>query len=105
MSIKLDESTKAAIAIKTARTALGLSQLDFAQMLGVAKTTLARVETLEAQVKLDFYMKAVRLISSLGVDMDAISSEDIVITVKPEAQQKVVEALADDANRRTDRKK
>mgnify|MGYP006271286689 CR=1 FL=1 len=105
MSIKLDESTKAAIAIKTARTALGINQLKFAEMMGVAKTTLARVETLEAQVKLDFYIRAVKLIESLGVELDAVRGEDIVITIKPTAQHKFVETMADDENRRSDKKK
>jgi transcriptional regulator with XRE-family HTH domain len=105
MSTEIDESTKAAIAIKTARTALGLSQLEFAEMMGVAKTTLARVETLEAQVKLDFYMKAVKLINSLGIEVDAISEDNIIIRIKPKAQQAVVASLADEANRRSDKKK
>ncbi|HQT03356.1 MAG TPA: helix-turn-helix transcriptional regulator [Thiotrichales bacterium] len=105
MSTEIDESTKAAIAIKTARTALGLSQLEFAEMMGVAKTTLARVETLEAQVKLDFYMKAVKLINSLGIEVDAISEDNIIIKIKPKAQKAVVESLANEANRRSDKKK
>lgn len=105
MSSGIDESTKAAIAIKTARTAAGINQVDFAKMLGVAKTTLARIETLETLVKLDVYFKAVRVLSDLGVEIDSISSDDIVVRVSKKAQEEIVNNLADEAKRRSDRKK
>jgi DNA-binding XRE family transcriptional regulator len=104
-SVEIDESIKAAIAIKTARAAAGLNQVDFAQMLGIAKTTLARIETLETQVKLDIYFKAVRVLSDHGVEIDSISSDDIVVKVSKKAQQAIVNNLADEAKRRSDRKK
>ena len=56
-------------------------------------------------MKLDFYIRAVKLIESLGVELDAVRGEDIVITIKPTAQHKFVETMADDENRRSDKKK
>lgn len=100
----IDESSKAAIAIKTARTALGISQQDFSEMMKVSKTTLARIETLDSQVKLDFYMRAIKIFNSYGVTVDAINSENIVITIDATAQQKFIDDMANVSNRRTDRK-
>ncbi|MGZ5017160.1 MAG: hypothetical protein ACXV8U_15385, partial [Methylobacter sp.] len=45
------------------------------------------------------------LLNELGVYFDALNSDDIVITIKPKAQQMVIDALADETNRRSDRKK
>lgn len=104
-SVEVDESTKAAIAIKTARTAAGINQVDFAQMIGVAKTTLARIETLETQVKLDIYFKSMRVLSGYGVDIDITSSDDILVRVSKKAQQTIVDNFSDEDKRRSDRKK
>ena len=105
MSKSISESAKVAIAIKTARTALGLSQLEFSKKLGISKTTLARVETFESQILLSFYIKATNAINELGIYFEAVTGDDIVITIKPQAQQMAIDALADEANRRSDRKK
>ena len=108
VSKSISESAKVAIAIKTARTALGLSQLEFSKKLGISKTTLARVETFEtfeSQILLSFYIKATNAINELGIYFEAVTGDDIVITIKPQAQQMAIDALADEANRRSDRKK
>jgi len=91
--------------IKLARTALGLSQQEFADKMGVSKTTLARIETMEAKVSFDFYMQVTKLINELGVSFDLEENDDIVLKVTPEAQQAVINLFADENNRRTDRKK
>ena len=40
------DNGRIAVAIRTARTALGWSQQEFADRMGVAKSTIARIETL-----------------------------------------------------------
>ena len=91
--------------IKLARTALGLSQQEFADRMGVSKTTLARIETMEAKVSFDFYMQVTKLIYELGVSFDLEENDDIVLKVSPEAQQAVINLFADENNRRIDKKK
>ncbi len=49
-----------------ARAALGISQLELAELLGVSKITLARLETLEAPLKADVYMKAIKVFRERG---------------------------------------
>jgi len=105
MSKIVTESIKVAIAIKAARTALGLSQLEFSEKLNVSKTTLARIETLESDISLNFYISANKVLNELGIYLDVMTNDDVVITIKPEAQQMVVDVLADESNRRADKKK
>jgi transcriptional regulator with XRE-family HTH domain len=104
MSNQIEFSVKAAIAVKTARTALGLSQVELSDLLGIAKTTLARVETLEAPIKIDTFFKTIEVFKSLGIELDVKQNEDILIRITHNAQQKVVDLLANEANRRADKK-
>lgn len=39
---------------------MGISQADFAELLGIAKSTLARAETVVAPLKTDSYLKALK---------------------------------------------
>ena len=73
--------------------------------MGVSKTTLARIETMEAKVSFDFYMQVTKLIYELGVSFDLEENDDIVLKVSPEAQQAVINLFADENNRRIDKKK
>jgi transcriptional regulator with XRE-family HTH domain len=104
MSKTISESAKLSIAIKLARTALGLNQQMFADKLGVSKTTLARIETMEAKASFEFYMNVTKLINSVGVTFE-VDADDILLRITPAAQQLAIETLADENNRRSDRKK
>lgn len=101
---QIEFSVKAAIAVKTARNALGLSQVELADLLAIAKTTLARVETLEAVINIDTFFKAIEVFKSLGIELEVKQHEDILIKITPIAQQKVIDLLADETNRRSDKK-
>jgi len=100
----IDESKKAAIAIKAARTAAGLTQMEFAKMISISKATLARVETLEIPIKLEAYFNAVRELKKLGIVIDAVSEEDIVIRITKNGQERVVDLWNDTTKRRMDKK-
>ena len=101
----ISNSAKMSMVIKLARTALGLSQQEFASKMSVSKTTLARIETMEAKVSFDFYMQVTKIINELGVTFDLESSDEIVLRVSAKTQQAVIDIFADENNRRTDRKK
>lgn len=101
----ISNSAKMSMVIKLARTALGLSQQEFVSKMSVSKTTLARIETMEAKVSFDFYMQVTKIINELGVTFDLESSDEIVLRVSAKTQQAVIDIFADENNRRTDRKK
>ena len=102
---KIEFSSKAAIAIKTARTSLGVNQVEFARMLHIPKTSLARIETLDAKIDIDVFHTAVEVLREKGVIVQVDHHEDITIVITPNAQQLVLELFADETKRRSDRKK
>jgi transcriptional regulator with XRE-family HTH domain len=55
------------------RAALGWNQAEFALLMGVAKTTVARIETLEMSARAEFITKAMRVFRQNGVN-DAVLS-------------------------------
>lgn len=104
MSISEDiENIKIAVTIRTARAALGISQQAFADKIGVSKSTIARMETLEMLPKADVYMKSLKFFKELGLDVDSIYSENIVITITPEVLISAKNLLDDETKRRSDR--
>jgi len=102
MSNHISENIKVSLAIKLARTALGMNQQEFADKLGISKTTLARIELMEAQISLNFYVLVCRFFNESGITFE-MEGDDINMKITPFAQQKAVEALSD-GNRRADRK-
>lgn len=98
------ESIKVAVAVRVGRSAAGLSQQELADMIGISKVTLARVETLESKLKAEFYMKAIKIFRDMGVEMDTMLSDGIKVNVSPKALQLALGKLQDESKRRTDRK-
>ena len=101
---KIEESKKAAIAIKTGRTAVGLNQTDFAKLMSVSRVTLARIETFEIPIKLESYFNAVRALKNLGVIIDATSGENITIDIAPTGQQLVIDNWKKASGKKADKK-
>jgi transcriptional regulator with XRE-family HTH domain len=99
------ESIKIAVLIRVCRVALGLTQQELADMIGIAKITLARVETLESKLKVEYYMRAMKIFHEAGIEVDAMSSEGIKLNIKPEALETALNKLSDDEKRRKDRNK
>ena len=75
------QNCKIAVAIRAARAAMGWSQQAFAERMGVAKSTIARIETLEIAPKGDFVLRAIGLFREAGLEIDIQSERGIPITI------------------------
>ena len=100
-----EENLKIAIAIRAARAAIGWNQQEFADKLGVAKSTIARTETLEMLPKADFVARAFRIFRDFGIEIEPIYNDFITFRVDPKAVDLVKSRLLDENMRRSDRKK
>jgi transcriptional regulator with XRE-family HTH domain len=101
---ELLESGKIAVALRTARAAVGWNQEEFAQLMGVAKTTVARIETLEMSARAEYLSKAIRLFREVGVEVDLSELDAVPIRVSMLAVAKAVGDLQDVNKRRKDRR-
>ena len=98
------ENLKIIVALRSARTALGWSQQELAQKLAVAKSTIARIETLETLPRAGLLMQAMRLFREAGVHVDLLNGDRVVIAIEKEALQEAKERLENELLRRSDRK-
>lgn len=98
------ENVKIAVALRSARIALGWNQQEFADKMQVAKSTIARIETLEMTPKADFLTLALRTFRDAGVVIDLLYSDKIVFTVESTALQEAQSRLNSEQMRRIDRK-
>lgn len=98
------ESAKIAVALRTARAAAGWNQEEFAKKLGVAKTTVARIETLEMSARAELLNKAMRLFRIAGVDVDLYNLDAVLIRINSSAITQAVVDLQDVNKRRSDRR-
>lgn len=95
----MDEKNRFALAMRMGRAALGMSQQEFADALGVAKSTVARNETLEMAMRAETLTAMMRVFRDQGIDVDLLGATDsLTITVTA----KGLEALE---NRRMDKGK
>jgi transcriptional regulator with XRE-family HTH domain len=97
------ENVKIAVALRTARAAIGWNQDEFAALMGVAKSTIARIETLEMGAKADFLNKAMRLFREAGVTLDLYDENILPVTIGRKALLEAVAKLQNDDSRRSDR--
>ena len=102
--LQADLNGKVAVAIRTARAASGINQEDFAIMMSVAKSTVARIETLENKASAEFLLDAVYYFKTIGIELDLHDNNALVIRVSNEAINRAVSALEDVHQRRSDRK-
>jgi transcriptional regulator with XRE-family HTH domain len=100
----LFENAKIAVALRAGRVAIGWNQQEFAEKLGVAKSTIARVETLEMSPKADLITRAMRLFRDAGVEIDLYKPTEIIININALAISDAISKLQDDSRRRIDRK-
>ena len=98
------EHVKILVVIRIARAALGWSQQEFADMMGVAKSTVARIETLEIIPRADFLTQAVRLFHDAGVTINLLQHGAVSVEVRQTGLQQAQDRLGDDSMRRSDRK-
>ena len=101
---ELLESGKIVVALRTARAAAGWNQGEFADLMGVAKTTVARIETLEMSARAEYLSKAIRLFREAGIEVDLSEIDAVPIKVSMLAVAKAVDDLQDVNKRRKDRR-
>lgn len=98
------EEIKIAVALRSARTALGWSQQEFADRMQVAKSTVARIETLEMDPKAEFLNRALWQFKAYGLSVDLLNPDTVIVTIEKPALSEAKSRLSDDKMRRTDRK-
>ena len=99
-----DLNGKVAVAIRTARAAAGINQQDFSEMMGVAKSTIARIETMEMKANADFLLNCVYFFKSIGIELDMHDYDNLIIRVSNQAINTAASSLEDVTKRRSDRK-
>jgi transcriptional regulator with XRE-family HTH domain len=98
------ETVKIAVALRSVRTALGWNQQEFADKMNVAKSTIARIETLEMGARAEFLTQALNLYSEHGVSVDLLKPNKVSFVVEIEGLTEARDRLQDEAKRRSDRK-
>jgi len=98
------ETIKLIVALRCARAAVGMSQEEMANLLGVPKTTIARVETMEGGLRADQFTKMMRLFKDLGVSLEFMYSDEVELKVTVKGLETASARLADENRRRSDRK-
>lgn len=99
------DKIKIAVALRMARAAVGWSQEEVAQKLGMAKTSIARIETGEASMPAEKYFAFQRLYQSIGVDFNLIGLNHVTVSVSEAGLEAVHARMADSSLRRSDRVK
>lgn len=102
--LQADLNGKIAVAIRTARAAAGINQQDFSEMMGVAKSTVARIETMEMKANADFLLNCLYFFKSIGIELDMHDYDNLVIRVSNQAINTAASNLEDVTKRRSDRK-
>lgn len=101
---ELVENARIAVALRTARAAIGWNQQEFAENMRVAKSTVARIETLEMAAKADFLVRAIQLFRHAGLEVDLAAAEGIRLDIGQQVVFSAIGLLEDDDKRRSDRR-
>jgi|JTFN01.1.fsa_nt_gb transcriptional regulator with XRE-family HTH domain len=102
----LDDKVRFAMAMRLGRAALGMGQQEFADLLGVSKSTIARNETLEMAMRVETLSSMIRELRERGVELDILGQESgLTLKVDDKAIQHLKTLLDDESQRRIDRKK
>ena len=96
---------KLAVALRTARSAVGWSQEELSKLSGIPKITIARFETLEGNLKAEQLMQLLELYGSLGAKLDLSVGYGFTLTVGAEVIKFASARLRDSRKRRADRNK
>lgn len=88
------EKVRFALAMRIARVAMGMSQQEFADALGVAKSTVARNETMEMAMRADTLTAMLRVMRENGIEMDLLGSPtSLSVKIEQDALEKVAERM------------
>lgn len=98
------KQVRIALIMRSVRTAIGYNQIQFAELIGSSKPTIARIETLEMPMKDELYTRMVERLEEFGIEID--SNLDGVSLHFDERAIAILEGrLQDTGLRRPDRKK
>lgn len=93
------------VALRMARASLGWSQEELASQLGIAKTTLARFETMDGGLSADQLTRLIKHYHAHGVEIDFMTTDDVKVSASPQATSHALARLENDSLRRSDRRK
>jgi DNA-binding XRE family transcriptional regulator len=95
-------AAKAAVALRAARIGLGWNQETAAAHAGVAKTTIARIETLAGQISLENVFHLISVYEAQGVFFSDLKLGEVQLTFREAALQTASELLQDPGRKRKD---
>ena len=98
-----DLNGKVAVAIRTARAMAGINQEDFAMMMRVAKSTVARIETLEMKATAEFLLEAIYYFKTIGIEIDMHNYDHLIIKMDNQTITNVAIEL-ENTSKRLDKK-
>ena len=93
---------RAAIALRAARTALGWSQEDAAQLSGLAKTTIARLETAAGGASLQNIYSLILTYGNHGIQISDLMQETVSISYNTATIQEAMQNLSNPDRKRRD---
>ena len=96
--------TRIALIMRSVRSALGYNQIQFAELIGSSKPTIARIETLEMPMKDELYSRMVERLEEFGVGIDS-AQDGVSLHFDERAIMLLQDRLQDATLRRPDRKK
>ena len=102
---ELSHQITLAVALRVARTAMGWSQDEMAQALGMAKTTLARAETAEGNLSTAQLSQILSLYKANGIEVEFMLGNDLSLKVSESGLLKAQSKWLDASSRRSDRTK
>mgnify|MGYP000249805305 CR=1 FL=1 len=97
------DKIKLVVALRTARAITGWSQVEFAQRMGLSKSTVARLETQEADISFTMLKRIIIEYKKMGIDIDLLFSDNLNISIEPKALEAFRERLQSEEHRRADR--
>lgn len=95
-------AVRAAVALRAARTGLGWNQETAAGHAGVAKTTIARIETLAGQTSLENVFHLISVYETHGVAFSDLKLGEVQLTFRDSALQTAARLLNDPESKRKD---
>jgi transcriptional regulator with XRE-family HTH domain len=96
------QKVRFAVLLRTARVAIGWNQQEFADLLGVAKSSITRMETVEMAMPSIFAMRAMQLFRENGIEFDIFSVDSTSVIITEKALQIAKSRLEDQTLRRSD---
>jgi DNA-binding XRE family transcriptional regulator len=95
-------AVKAVVALRAARIGLGWNQETAAAHAQIAKTTVARIETLAGQVSLENVFHLISVYERHGVSFSDLKNAEVQLTFREPALQTAAQLLCDPERKRKD---